>query len=678
MRKKVSLLLIIAIAVSLLPAATNAGRSLASKYLNLAINAISSDDYENADSLALTGISYDETVADFWYIRAKAAEGRNASSKEIISFLEKAAELTDWLKFSRTNSVLMLADLYYKTGLYEPCLELLLTISDLALPEYYYLEAAACYAVGNLQLARSVISLATSIYPDKAEYLSLFFKNEFEICDKAGSSLPYKETPAGDISKALLKRVTSLYEQSPDILLYGSFFVEEEEALAFMKLYSAETDLYGFDIFYPYAALMCGYLTEKEALEAYVKIADRVFDYGMLSRMASVIKTEEGLSSFQSFLYDFDDKILFSSANNSVYDLSCLYSYGRPLEISYDRNCDGSVEWHMECDYGTPISLLNYEEAFSLKYYSFPYLKNLDFSNTGFSYSFVPYSQEWTPVLIEKASFSPEENPFFIPVLPEEEALLAENDFLKNANSFSFPMDYNSGLTASFSIFDEIPLKATYFEDGEEIAQAFFSEGVLSSRAVDMDRDGQKEVLEIYSIPEEAKNEEAQKELYESLFGRMPYKYDIWLSELFIDTDGDSAYDYRTVYSEDGWTHTFWGIDGRGYYEASYSENADKSLRETQFFNPLEKNLVTAVFRDDRLLTVTVGEEIYSVYYDAENDFYWVYEKSDVGSIIPDIKAMLDDKGNGLNATVIKQLDDNKKVLACKTCGVYFGVMIYE
>ncbi len=678
MRKKVCLLLFLVFSVSLLFAANNAGRSIALRYLNLAINAVSSDDYETADQLAVTGISYDETVADFWFIRAKAASGKNAPAKEIIEYLEKAFELTDWLKFSKTNSVVMLADLYYKTGSYDRCLDFLLTISDSALPEAYYLEAAACYAVGKTQLARSVISLATSLYPDNAEFVSLFFKSEFDICEKAGAAVPYKETPRGEISNALLKRVRSLYEKCPDILLYASFFAEPEEAKTLLQLYAAGTDLYGFDVFYPYAALKCGFLSDKEAFGAYVKISSGVFEYGMLCRMASEVQSDEGLAYMRSFFASFGNRILFSTNEDSVYDLTCEYSYGRPLSFYYDRNCDGSVEWSVECDYGTPVTFEDNEHGISVKYHSFPSIKTASFKNAGTSYSFVPFAEDWTPVSMEKAPFGQDDNPFFVPVLSADAAVLSEDDVLQNANSITIPVGTGREATASFSVYNMIPVKGVYYENGKETAEAFFDDGILSCRYVDMDRDGEKEIIEVYKTPETPQDEEAQQELVRSLFGKMPYDHEIWLSELRIDTDGDSFYDYRVVYSEDGWTHTFWGVDGNGGYESSYSENSDKSLKESQFYHPFEKILVSAVLRNDRLLSVTVGEVIYSVFYDEANDFYWVYEKPDDNDFVPGIKRMLDEKGEDLNVTVIKQLDDSVRVLACKTCGVYFGVLIYE
>ena len=59
MKKKVCFLLLVVLAASLFAATSGAGRNFALRYLNLAINAVSSGDYESADSLAVTGLSYD-------------------------------------------------------------------------------------------------------------------------------------------------------------------------------------------------------------------------------------------------------------------------------------------------------------------------------------------------------------------------------------------------------------------------------------------------------------------------------------------------------------------------------------------------------------------------------------------------------------------------------------------
>ena len=178
MKKKVCFMMLVVLAASLFAAAGNAGRNFALRYLNLAINAVSSGDYESADALAVTGLSYDETVADFWYIRARAAAEKNEASKNIIEYLEKAVGYTDWLKYSSTNAVVMLADLYYKTGNFNQCLDILNDVSKNAMPEIYYLQAASLYAVGRVKEARNIISFSTSLYPENAEFVSLFFKSE--------------------------------------------------------------------------------------------------------------------------------------------------------------------------------------------------------------------------------------------------------------------------------------------------------------------------------------------------------------------------------------------------------------------------------------------------------------------------------------------------------------------
>ncbi len=683
MKKKVCFLLLVVLAASLFAATSGAGRNFALRYLNLAINAVSSGDYESADSLAVTGLSYDETVADFWYIRAKAAAERNDASKNIIEYLEKAVAYKDWLKYSSTNAVVMLADLYYKTGNFNQCLDILNDVSKNAMPEIYYLQAASLYAVGSVKEARNIISFSTSLYPENAEFVSLFFKSEYDISSKTGSKLPYKDPPTGEISRKLLKRVYDLFEKSSDILLYAAFFADQEEASNLIKLYTAGTDLYGYNIFYPFASLKCGFLSESQAFDVYAKLAGDNFEYDMFKTMALEMKSDEAREHLLKILSSFSSTIKFSSCNNGVYDITCLYKYGRPEKIVYDKNNDGVVDWYIECDYGAPVSLVDEEHKVSVKYHSFPSIKTADFLATNTSYSFVPFTENWTPVLLEKTSFGSEEYPFFIPVLANipdhnnESIALSEEEALENAYQVKLPLPGGNKTEAVFSLFEKQPVSVKYYENGREYADAIFVDGLLSTRFVDMDRDGVKEIKEVYKVPAIV-NDDTQKKLIDSLFGKIPYNHDLWLSELFIDTDGDSSLDYHTVYSEDGWTHTFWGVDETGGYEASYSENFDGSLRESQFFHPLEKVLITVVLRGEKLITVSVGKEVYSVFYDEENDFYWVYERPSTNDFVPEIKQLLDKNGSGLNVTAIYDLGDGSRVLAEKTCGVYFGVIVYE
>lgn len=682
MRKKVCYMLLALVASAVFCAGTvNAGRTIATRYLNLAINAVSTGDYEGADALAVTGLSYDKTIADFWFIRAKAVVERGEPVKNAIEYLETAVGLADWLKYNNTNAIIMLAELYYDTGSYSKCLSVLQSASKYTLSQAYYLEAASLYAMGRVKEARTVVSFASSLFPENVEFLTLFFKNEYALMKQKETSYnkPYVDSPSGEIISGFLKRVYSVYEDDPTLLLYASFFAEEEESHTLMKLYSAGAELYGYDIFYPYASLSCGFISQNEAFNLYKEIAGGYFEYDMFCLMASAMTDNEGRRGFLNFLDGFSGVIKFSTKNNSVYDLSCKYNYGRPEKIVYDRSNDGVVEWTVDCDYGTPIQYNDSEHDIVLKYHSYPSLKTAEFRGTGVSYSFVPFSLSWTPVDMVKASFGDESDPFFIPVVKDDgsdDFIINTDDAFLNANQVSFPLGNNSN--AVFTLYKGQPVRAVYYENGTEYADAVFKNGILTGRSVDMDKDGIKEISEVYVVPVLAHKNAELRQLAEPLFGSMPYQHDVWLSEIFIDTDGDCIADYHAVYSEDGWTHLFWGKDVRVGYESSYSENVSMAIKEVQFYHPLEKVLITAVMRNDKLITVAIGKEVYSVFYDEDNDFYWVYERPDENDFVPEIKSLLDEKGDGLNVTVIYNIDSQKYVIAEKTCGVYFGVLLYD
>ena len=95
MRKKICSLFFVFAAAVCFAGTVGAGRTIATRYLNLAINAVSYGDYDSADALAVTGLSYDETIADFWFIRAKAAAETGLPAKDSIAYLEKAVTLGD-------------------------------------------------------------------------------------------------------------------------------------------------------------------------------------------------------------------------------------------------------------------------------------------------------------------------------------------------------------------------------------------------------------------------------------------------------------------------------------------------------------------------------------------------------------------------------------------------------
>ena len=256
MKKACCLILAFAAAAVLCAGTVAAGRTIATRYLNLAINAVSYGDYDSADSLAVTGLSYDETVADFWFIRAKAAVETGLPAKNAIEYLEKAVSLSDWLKYGSTNAIIMLAELYYETGSYNKCLSILQSASKFVVPEAYYLQAASLYAINKEKEARTVISFASSIFPDNAEFLTLFFKSEYEIIEKKGGAArvrPYKETPSGEVSGALLKRVYSVYEGDTLEKIAGDLSVTVEDVLRYNPHVKGNADLKkGVELQIPY------------------------------------------------------------------------------------------------------------------------------------------------------------------------------------------------------------------------------------------------------------------------------------------------------------------------------------------------------------------------------------------------------------------------------------------
>ena len=98
---------------------TKANRKTAERCLSLAETCLASNDLLNAKKQAELGLSYDETISDFYYILAAAQSIEGESKLNIIETISKAFEIDNWISYSKNSARILLADLYCDTGYYE-------------------------------------------------------------------------------------------------------------------------------------------------------------------------------------------------------------------------------------------------------------------------------------------------------------------------------------------------------------------------------------------------------------------------------------------------------------------------------------------------------------------------------------------------------------------------------
>lgn len=683
MKKTAACFLFLAVLALMIYADVSGNRRMASRYLSLAVNAFSTGDYDAAEALVETGMSYDSSVPDFWYIKALEAQNRGGSRRELTEYLEKAVSCSDWVIYNGFNAKLMLARIYYEEGNYSGCQKLMTGSSGSGNAEACWLEASSLYELGRAKEAAEVIRYASSVFPDDGSFLELFFRKEYERSSKDGLDVPYKDLAGKGLTERFLKRIITDYEYNPDMLIYASFFAEADEGDILLSVYKACQPEESWNPFFIYASLKNGKGSEEELLNQYAELCGGVYTLDLLSMVAGEVKTLAGINRLNDMLSSFTGTLLVSLSNDDVYQLSCRYEYGMPAEVLYDGDADGITDWSVECTMGVPGNFISGD--LSILYGSFPYVSHAYFNETGTSYSFVPYTETWSILEMQEHDIGLYGCTLPLPVLKEESPSYSEESALYNAWQIDMPAYGHDGDRIVFTVFEGSAVEAMYMQNDEELATGFFQNGMLQTRLVDMDGDGDKEVTESYvNVPFPDGSTEGLDEsfsvnipLRESLFAGFPYPYDIRLSELSIDTDGDNVDDYRELYGTDGSIRQMWGCRGDGSYDSAIMVSGDGRTEVSEFAYPLEDRMVSVTSYDGIPVSVKEGDLEYAMIHDQENDFYWIDSVPESDSMTPAVKAELDALSDGMYA-IITYEENGIMVLARKAAGIYMGAIVED
>ena len=270
-------------------------RKTAVRYIEPAKKLLIEENFDGSFSQAALGLSYDNGVADLYFIQALGLSARGAPPYMILPLIKAALDAV-WYDYNRDAARLLLADLLLKTGKSSEALALLDEKPALYTRDALYSRARALYILDKTEEARAIIKRASFVHPDDEAFALLFFDAEYSKAD--AYMLTENETAAGsgddgfsELTELFLSRLGELERAEPDVLLKASVFAHSaEDTKRLLKAWNA----YGkTDVQYGIYALQCGLLNENAVFDYMLPFMNGTIDYNVLKHFVSLITEEE-------------------------------------------------------------------------------------------------------------------------------------------------------------------------------------------------------------------------------------------------------------------------------------------------------------------------------------------------------------------------------------------------
>lgn len=630
---------------SFLCAVSAADRKTAVRCLKLAEHYLTANDFENSISQAEIGLSYDDTVADLWYVKAAAQSGLGAARAEVIPLVVKALTEGEWVDYNRDGARILYADVLCDTGELEQAVSVLDAEPFIFSADAEFIRIKAYYRMKTaegIEKARQKVNAARKIYTTDTRFPRLFFKYEYLF-----ASQPEFQTfvvGTDETSAALVKKIADSFiakmpeYDNPDaeLEMYAVLFASGEKQLRMLKAFSA----HGMEHpLYAVAALQAGIMSQQEAWDYFCSFADSSVSLTMLETMLRLISDEITVRSVKEHLEAFDGELVIDTNYDGEYELSVKYMRGRPYTFFWDETNDGIVEWAGKCDFGVPEVISLADGNLELFYGTYPavvkaVVKTEEAPDRNIQFELPDEVLSWTPCEIVRLDSADalSETDFFIvrPVFPRPQ--FDERALVSSCSAYEIPGTEREDSVIHFSVLDGAIQTGDYFSGGVLYARCEFKDGFPRVRSVDNDGDGIFETTELFGFnaaDEMHISEDEQNQVTADLFGLPLVGGGLYVKMIQIDRNGDTVPDFSEEYLADGGKITAWDFNGDGNWDVRYKKYPRASdneplIEDSQFYLEPEHSLVTVTVWNGEPLHVSTETEQYSVTQGTSDSFYWV------------------------------------------------------
>lgn len=630
---------------SLLDSANLANRRTALRCLSNATNYASEKKYGEALVQSDLGIAYDDSISDLWYLKAACSLSTGKIRAEILPLLDRSLKNDNWVNYNKDNARLMAADILSETNRLQQAMEILDANPMLYSSDAEFVRVKILYRMGDsssLSKARNKIDGARRIYPSDTRFPLVFFKNE----------KPENLDPTSRrIAEYFISQVAQYQEASPDrnaeLEIHAASFATGDAKRRLLRSFNArglKHPLYALE------ALKEGILTQKTAFDYVAAFADVEIDYDFLKKFMAMVDDASVLEYAAKYFEAFEGSISQDTDGDGNANLLARYRRGRPQEIFYDFEQDGSVEWSIKCDFGVPLTGNLEHRNMTFNWSQFPYLNSIEFSAGALrtlsreKFVFAGESLAWTPVFMEpEAVLSQKCNvEFFYPVLNSHVEEVSNGDLLDAASSFEIDSSVSTGEKISFVLSGGNIQQAIYYKNGKMYGHAQFEDNIPKFRIVDSDEDGIFETTEFYDIDMDGTMEvhslEDERTVMQNLYGIPSSGSEFYLRMVQVDTNMDTVPDFTEEYLEHGGKITSWDTDSSGNWNIRHvvypfrkmeGETLAPKIEDTLFYTSPKNTLVKITTIDGRPVKVFNGNEKLSVVPGNTSDFYWLCKNED-------------------------------------------------
>lgn len=690
--KKLFSLSVLFVAASLLfgqtVSAKNASRKTAERCLKLAENYLLSGDYSSAYSQAEMGLTYDDSISDFYYVKAVCEKNLGGTVRNVLDLSLAAREKNLWLGYNEKGNRILLADLLSDTGRLDEALEELDRAPFVFSADAEAVRVKTYYRFNSedyTKKARDKINSARRIYKGDIRFLNLFYS--FEVGKIINEGLPIRPDAKVLSMSDVLSQEMKNYKLIPvDVECASVFFttlLDPEKGLRAVKAFDAAGKE---NILFPIPALISGFWSEEKAFDEFFKFADSSCTVGVLKFFGSFIQSPEILEKFYDHLNAYNGT-LFSDENRDLqWETKVSYERGRPTEIVFDYDNDGVTDLAANLDFGELLSVMINPLNTVLYYSEYPYLGSagvtvnkdddfytvFDFSKMAVAYSPVNFTK------LFEGKFSDKENDFYLPEIKDGWNDSASLSFLESATFIRRPVSVDSvgkeDSTVIYSLLDGSVVNAVFVQNEVVFSTADFSDGIPTDRYADSDGDGNFETHEIFSgfTEDNAEGFTAEDKKYvKALFPHFDFSDKVYLSSVQIDANNDNVPEYYEYFREKGGKICVWVKgDGNITYTRFPKNPEDPLVEENAFVVGLNQDTVSVMTIDGAPSSVKINETPYKIFKGEMKDFYWI-EKEGNGAVEVEVFAKLspDEVENG---KVIVLEKEEKIYRAIKVSGIIY------
>ena len=628
--------------------ANKANRKTAERCLKIAESCLISNDYVNAKKQVELGLTYDDSISDFYYIKAAVQLHDSKPKADVITTIRTAFSKDNWISYSLNGARILLADLLCETKLYEESMGILDQEPYIYSADAEIIRIKNLYRIGSKESignARAKINTSRRIYPDDERFPNVFFlfeatyKNISEL-----NNLTY-EIPeiVASITDAYINSFPNYKKQNYDSELLASFLVEGDvQKRLFSSVFAKEKN---DSVLMAIAGKRAGILSDLEAYNMFVNESSQNVNYTMLQLLMNYLTEDEVKNQLKKYLDEFEGSLLIDNDYDLQIDLTVKYNCGRPLYISYDKNCDEIEDLYAVCDLGAPLSVSYPNAKIDVFYEEYPYVKKMNYLIDDFSFDFVKGDFVYKPfeLLMDNLSNSIGVS-LFVPYMDSSMFLPNVSDIVAKASEIKIKTnERKNSVIAYHSSYGKLSY-ADFFEGDFKYAYCNFEEGYPFSRYVDYNYDGIFETVEVfdYLAKSELENPERNEKISASLldeqyicdiFGNIFDNKNLYLRKVQIDSNANTFFEFTEEYLEDNGRINCWDYDDNGIIDnqfIKYPVKDGKTVEENIFFDDRGIQKVAVVTENNIPVSLKYKDKTFDIVPGTSKNFYWIGDRIEI------------------------------------------------